>query len=235
MSVLLLGEGNDELKLRLRQLGHTVFETPRISSLDARVSAHADLCACSPRPGMVILAPSARKLGEELTNLGYRVDYISEDPASPYPDDICLNASVFGDRLLCRLDSVSPEFKSLFGADKMINTRQGYARCSCIPIASDAAITSDPDIREVLTRNGFSVLLVTQNGIELEGFSEGFFGGCCGMVSDTEIAFTGSLDMYPDGDKVRSFLASYNIGCVELSHGALRDIGSIIWLKGEKE
>ncbi len=113
-----------------------------------------------------------------------------------------------------------------------VHVDQGYCRCNLLPLKDDHFITSDAGIFKVLKAGlhppagGWSPLLVSPEGILLEGFPHGFFGGCCGVWED-KVFVNGSLSFYKDGDKVRDYLGKLDYEIIELYDGPLMDCGSI--------
>ena len=110
-----------------------------------------------------------------------------------------------------------------------IQVDQGYCRCNLLPLKDNHFITSDGGIFKVLKRCHLDVLQVTPEGILLEGFSHGFFGGCCGIFED-KVFVNGSLDHFQDGEMVRNYLNKLGYKIVELIDGPLMDCGSIFFV-----
>jgi len=73
------------------------------------------------------------------------------------------------------------------------------------------------------------VLSVTTEGISLPGFKNGFFGGCCGVFRD-KLFVLGSLDKYPDGERVRYFVGGTGFEIIELCNTELFDGGGVLFL-----
>ena len=92
-------------------------------------------------------------------------------------------------------------------------------------------ITSDPSITTACRKAGFDVLQIRPGFIELPGYSHGFIGGCCGLISADRLAVCGELNTHPDHDRIHRFLTQHNVSVIELCKGPLQDIGGIIPLK----
>lgn len=110
-----------------------------------------------------------------------------------------------------------------------IHVDQGYCRCNLLALKNDHYITSDPGIYKTLQRLHLNALLVSPEGIHLEGFPHGFFGGCCG-VWEEKVFVNGSLNLYKDGDRAREYLDKLGYKIVELYDGPLMDCGSILFV-----
>jgi hypothetical protein len=118
-----------------------------------------------------------------------------------------------------------------------VHVDQGYCRCNLLPLKDDHFITSDAGIFKVLMGlhpKGWSpegrYLLVSPQDILLEGFPNGFFGGCCGVLED-KVFINGILEDYEDGEKVRDFLWGLDYEIIELKDGPLVDTGSIFFIQ----
>jgi hypothetical protein len=115
------------------------------------------------------------------------------------------------------------------GERDLIHVNQGYCRCNLIAAGNDHFITSDRGIYKVLNYlEEINVLLVSPDGIMLEGHNHGFIGGTVG-VDEGKIFFCGSLDHYEDGEKIREFLNPLEVKIIELYDGPLFDGGGIMF------
>ncbi len=113
-----------------------------------------------------------------------------------------------------------------------INVRQGYARCSCVPVDDRSVITSDPGIYRALSQiPEISVLKVQAGFVSLPGYPAGFIGGASGRVGD-EIVFNGDLARHPDFEEIRTFICSRGLGLRYFPGQTLADIGSMIEIGG---
>ena len=107
-----------------------------------------------------------------------------------------------------------------------IESTQAYARCNSLILDKAHIITSEISVAQKLD---FS-LLVSAKPILLEGFANGFFGGCAGIL-DSRIFLIGSLKYHPQGDEISAYcrLAGYEI--IELYDGPLFDGGGIFFIE----
>lgn len=114
------------------------------------------------------------------------------------------------------------------GNRDLVHINQGYARCSLLPLGEKHFITSDRGIAKVLDCvPGIETLLVDPEGIPLEGHRHGFIGGTAG-IDGSRLFFSGNLDHYGDGEKIREFVDPLGIEIIELHNGPLFDGGSIL-------
>jgi len=112
----------------------------------------------------------------------------------------------------------------------LIHVDQGYSRCNILPLKDDHFIISDDKVKRVFDRFNKESIYVDPEGILLEGFKHGFFGGCCG-IHDQKVFIIGSLKHLPDGDTVRDYLSSLQYEIIELYAGQLFDGGSILFIE----
>lgn len=171
-----------------------------------------------------------------------------------YPDDVPYNAVVTDKFLIHNTDLTSHEVleRARFAGLQIINVKQGYARCSCLPVGSKAFITADEGIarslrawNEAIRSEAASaaadgddaeaasllddivdILLIRQGYIHLEGFEYGFIGGTAGAVGK-KIYFNGDLTEHPDSDIIVRFIEEHGYEPVWFADEPLTDIGSI--------
>ena len=214
----------------LESFGVRVIPCPRNPYVDARLSYHSDLSVYHVGGKCFYLARHLRdsELAKELEHLGASVRFSKARQGGEYPLDASLCALPLGDAVyhnakIC--DELIVQSTSRFE-----NIKQGYAKCAVCPVSSDAAITADKGVARVLEKNGVRVLQVLPGGIVLDGFDEGFIGGAAFKIAPDVLAFTGSLDLHPDKEKIEEFLSECGVRPEYLTaytpFGQAFDIGS---------
>ena len=158
---------------------------------------------------------------------GLNIDAVTvKSPVScVYPRDIGLNAAVVGDYLICNVKYTDETV--LEHADKIIDVKQGYAKCSVCMVDENSIITSDAGIYSAAKKNNIEVLLISKGHITLDGYNYGFIGGCSGLISKNKLAFTGSIAVHPDYEKIKKFCEGRGVEIVSLSNEKLYDYGSM--------
>jgi hypothetical protein len=73
------------------------------------------------------------------------------------------------------------------------------------------------------------VLLISEGGIELCGYSHGFIGGAGGVTLDTAY-FCGDIFSHPDGEKIKNFCHKHKKECISLSKEPLFDVGTLFFI-----
>lgn len=181
--------------------------------MDSHISTHPDIYMC--------------KLGVRDSDPIFFGD--SSRLRGRYPSDIPYNAACTGKFFIHNLRFT--DSKLLEAAEKsgftLVNTRQGYSRCSIAVVDENSVITSDEGSAKAMMSHGLDVLLIRKGYISLPHYDYGFIGGCCGRVSD-EIIFNGNLSAHPDFNAIEGFILSKGLSLKFFEEYMLEDIGSVI-------
>lgn len=157
---------------------------------------------------------------------------ISDEPTGEkYPRDVLFNACLIGNRLICNEKTIS---KHILDAAKIsgceiVTVPQGYTKCSVCVVSDNAIITADESINFACSSYGIDVLKITEGHISLPPYDYGFIGGASGAFGD-KVYFCGSLDLHPDGKKIKEFCQKHKKTAVSLSNGELQDVGSLFFI-----
>ncbi len=111
---------------------------------------------------------------------------------------------------------------------RIIEVSQKYVKCSTAVVAENAVITSDESIYRACRKNLIDVLRIPAGNILLDGYEYGFIGGCCGLLSDSILAFSGDIDKHPFHKEIRDFALNYGVYTASLGKNELYDIGGIL-------
>ena len=158
---------------------------------------------------------------------------IAKNPIScEYPNDVGLNAAMFGNNLICNVKHTNQ--KMIEYAKKtnknIIDVKQGYAKCSICIIDENSIITSDDSIYKKAVQNNIDVLLIEKGQIDLNGYDYGFIGGCSGLIDKNKFAFTGNIKLHPDYENIKKFCDNRGVEIISLSDQKLYDYGSLFKL-----
>lgn len=219
-----------ELADSLRRLGIDAILTTADIRLSGPVQWHPDMQACAVGGRMIALKDCG--LLDELAKYGIPATETMDIPESSYPKDVLCNVLTCDKWVLgnaATADKAITEATDSLGLT-WINVKQGYAACATALVDEQSAITADNGVALRLEHHGIQVLRIGSGAVRLPGYPYGFIGGCCGKLSSERMAFTGSLDSHPDGDRIRKFLSMRGIVPVELFHGELLDVGGLIAL-----
>lgn len=223
-----IASGFPEVRAALLIRGIEVIEVAPLDTLQKPVKSHADMQMHDLGKGRVVVASGAEKLAADLKSYGFNV----EDQAlkEKYPDDIALNCFCINNKLFCKKENTSKYLLNYYQSigGEAVDIKQGYAKCSTAIINSSSVITADVSIAEAAKRHGLDVLKIHSGGILLPGYGTGFIGGCCGLISQTELAFTGRISSHIDSESITLFCRARGIKVVELTNSELIDIGGIL-------
>lgn len=150
-----------------------------------------------------------------------------------YPGTCSFNATRIGRFIIHNQKYTADEILdyALRNSLTIINTMQGYARCSTIPISDKAIMTEDADIFKNSKQNGLFSILVSKSSVILPGEKQGFLGGACGLTPGNELVFLGDITTHPDWKKIGQFAVQYGIKIIHLEGLPLYDAGSLMFFE----
>ena len=191
-------------------LGKGLILVGPILNVDPAINCHPDIIYCKLKDDEVFV-------GDE--------NYLS----AKYPGDIRYNACSTGKYFIHNLkytdEALLNRAKEL--GLKLIDVKQGYAKCSIVVVDEDSIITYDEGIVHECENVGLSVLQISPGNVRLDGYSTGFIGGTSGKVGN-EIIFNGDLSLHPDFDRIKTFIEERGLILKYFPEYELTDIGSII-------
>ena len=226
--ICVLSGRNKTVVHALEARGIQCYLTRPSKRLSAPIADHVDMLALLTKPGKIVLSSDQKELHKRLVGAGVEVLSFS-DLRPGYPDETALNNLVLGEYLIG--GSAAAESLGKIDAGKLTfsEIRQGYARCSSVPVREKAVITADKGLSTLLQQLSFDVLLIQpEKGIQLKGYAYGFLGGCCGKLSADELAFCGDFTKLEQQQQIIQFLKKYDVRPVSLCSGPLMDIGGIL-------
>lgn len=220
-----------EERLNLEKHGLYCIEVPPYPILYPAIDGHVDI-------QLNILDKHTKKIiihnnmNEDFKGLliSNKINFIESfsNLGEKYPNNVILNALILDKYFIHNLNATDKTLLDNQCNKTLINVKQGYTKCSCLPINENALITNDCKIYEVLTKKNFDVLLLPHGDIELPGLNYGFIGGVGGMISNNTLALFGSLDYYKFGNEIKKFLYKYDVSPLYLRKGKLIDRGSLL-------
>lgn len=226
----LVGEISDEVRQSLESLCIELYTPTECGDVLAPLRQHSDmLCHIAPQ-GKVFMAQGQEALEKALVKIGYNISENRAVLQKAYPFDVPLNAAFIGSALICKPSAVSPELLSHYKqlGIKIIETNQGYSKCSVAVVADNAIITEDESIYKACQSHDVDVLLIKKGYVSLTGFDCGFIGGASGLLSKDCLAFTGNINEHPSYDDIKAFAGNYGVKLLSLSSEPLFDTGGII-------
>lgn len=215
----------------LRKLNCDLIKIPKHDNLYEAIDGHVDIqlnILNRSNKNVIInkdIAPSFKRILQEKN-----IAFIESDTtlSYKYPNNIALNAYITDNYLIHNLNFTDKKILEHCKNKKIINVKQGYTKCSILPVKEKAIITNDNGIYNTLKNEDFDILLLPFGDIELRGFDYGFIGGVGGMITDNSMAFFGSLNNYIFGNEIKKFLYKYDVKPLYLSNTKLIDRGSLL-------
>ena len=226
MRTLIIGEKyRKKLEKHLKIMGFSVFWLKNNTNIDEKLSGHSDLSVLIHKKTAVLANYlKENELVNYLTNRGFRVIISEKSQRDKYPGDVNLCASIINDRLIHVRKYTDNAIKDL--GLEFIDVKQGYARCSSLTFGN-CVITSDKGIAKALKNNNIETLLISEEGIVLEGYDRGFIGGAS-FVCDNTIYFIGDINKHADAKMITDFIMAHNYKICCVCDGELFDIGGAV-------
>ncbi len=231
-AVIASGLTNESVDL-INSYGVDVIRFSKNPHVGKNVEHHSDLSfMCGYNE--IFVCKEAAEYVPLLKNYNENIIMIDDDILPDYPDEAKLNCFVLGNNLICNVDTVSQTVLKYYMDRnyRILNVKQGYTKCSAVPVSVKALITDDVSIAEVCKPNDIDVLLISKGDVLLEGYNYGFIGGCCGKISDNLIAFNGDIMLHSDATDIIKFLNKYSVRHICLTSQHLQDVGSILPVYG---
>ena len=233
----ILGSTYPNIADALKAIGITPICLPDNNDIAHPVRAHADMSVYYCGNGKLILSKNiVGKCCTDLLPPNTSITVSTKYQSEKYPSDITLNACEIGEYIICKKDSIDNEILShaVNSNKKIINTHQGYSKCSVCILDEKHIITSDSSIASNAVSVGIDVLLISPGFFELSGYNYGFIGGSSFKCSNDTIAFTGILSGHPDEKRIMQYIESLELKTIFLTKERCFDIGSVIPLTEER-
>lgn len=214
----------------LENIGFSVIPTIKLDFLYDAVLSHADIQIHCLGADRFVCAPETFEYYKKHFPHAFELIKGSSPLGSQYPDDIAYNTAAIGGSVICAQKYTDNVILSQYrrAGKKIINVRQGYAKCSTCVAGENAVITSDSGIAAAAELNGIDVLKISEGNIRLRGMNYGFIGGASGLASEHTLAVNGNINTHPDADRIKTFCKHHKTEILCLKDGILEDIGTII-------
>lgn len=209
-------------KKLLKDLNINLIETVEIKSINDSTSTHPDMQFILTDSDTALVCDSA------LDYYKSRLPHFNLMPInnikSPYPNDCKLNFTVIG--CLCFATPHQKEFVP--SKYEIIYINQGYSKCNICILNENSIITSDHGIERASQNFGIKAYYLPDNEILLDGYKNGFWGGCSGLIDKTKLFFNGDIEKLTCYSKLKEILEKEKIEPIYTRNIPLCDIGSII-------
>jgi hypothetical protein len=219
---------SNNLKTILRQIDDLIEIKP-LDIVYKSINHHPDIFLFCGDQKIYIAKEQYQCIKEQLNHYSLPIEVLEKQLGYHYPHSISFNGLMLGMNFIHNLNYTSSfileDMKKM--KKNLIHVKQGYTRCSALPIDDNSIITSDIGIAKGVAPHGIDVCLIKPGFILLPGQLYGFIGGTGGRVKD-KIYFAGDVTKHPDYDKIRRFIYGKGLEMVYNSKESLIDVGSIL-------
>ena len=224
----------EKCRAALFSRGFSIVSLPPFSVLDGRVASHPDMLILPLEDRLFVhkdyYAQARTVIDKIIAQTSLSLILTDDVVRAEYPRDVSLNIVVSGNYILGRCDSigkaVAAHAKSM--NIQLVNTNQGYAKCSTVVLGDKALITADPTIAHAGRSISLDVLRISEGYVSLDGYDHGFIGGASGVYGNT-VFFCGDVLSHPDGNVIVDFCRANGFDVLSLSDEPLCDMGTIFF------
>lgn len=222
VSLVLVNGKEKEVINALKSLNIAVLDVPECSYIEKGISSHPDM--------NILYLGSGKYIGYE-NILSDDFKFIPETiPTEPnYKKSTKLNCALTNEFLIFNPKTASDKIP--LENRVIIETNQGYSKCSTLIIDKESIITADDNIELAALKKRLNVLKVSQSEILLEGYSNGFIGGIGGKLDKSILGICGELKYLKDKNKILDFCRNVGVYIESITKGKIKDIGGVIPLK----
>lgn len=231
MSRIVLSGSEPLFVQALQKMGFQTVLTDTVRCFPHPEQQHADM-QILPMQDAVFVLQEAEQLRRALSDLPVRI--CENRAGEAYPSNVLLNFLYHDGALYGNSRYIEPGLKRYCQERHIpiVHVNQGYARCSVLPIASNAVITADVGMEKALQAQGTEVLRIRTGYVRLTGYDYGFIGGAAGvLIQQQTLVFFGNVKAHPDYGLIERFCDKYQMHiellCPQLP---LTDIGGMVLL-----
>ena len=143
----------------LKNTGFDIITFRDNPNVDKRVAYHADLSLFYDGIDTLFIANEMSEYVDLLNKYCKNVVVINRHLKKEYPGDVLLNCVCTGRNFICNAETVSYEIfdKMKKSGYNIINVKQGYTKCSVVPVSDNAIITDDAKVMATPSLNAESL------------------------------------------------------------------------------
>lgn len=224
---------SDEEIINLKNLNLDIIKIPQCKNVYGAIDGHVDIqlnILNKSSKEVIVQKDISTDFLKKLDKKNVKYTLSNDSLSEKYPNDILLNALILDSIFIHNLKYTDKTLLELQKGKKLLNVKQGYTKCSVLPISNSAFITSDIGIYNTLSALKKDVLLLPAGDILLPGLDYGFIGGIGGLIDEGILGIFGELENYKYGDEMYKFLSKHNVEPISLKKGKLIDRGSLFIL-----
>ena len=218
----------DLLADKLSEFNIKVFPSFESKILKGAVATHPDMSIFKYDDETLIASRESFDYYNEIFK-GTKINIINanEDSHEKYPSDVKFNALRAGEHLICKKDVCAEAIVSCFDEAKIINSSQGYVKCSVIDIGGEYFVTDDKYLYEIIKSLGKKCILLDKGFVKIKDYDYGFIGGASGYARD-KIFLTGKIINEANRIRLEEFSREINKELIYLTEYDIFDIGTLM-------
>lgn len=218
----------DILRDKLNKFNINSFPSFESRILKGAVKTHPDMSLFKYDEETLIASRESFDYYNEIFK-GTKINIINadEDPHEKYPSDVKFNALRAGNHLICKKDVCAKCIIKRFDEDKIINSSQGYVKCSIIDVGSEYFASDDKYLYEIIKSLGQKCILLDKGFVKIKDYDYGFVGGASGYARD-KIFLTGKIINEANRIRLEEFAREINKELIYLTEYDIFDIGTLM-------
>lgn len=218
----------DILRDKLNKFNINSFPSFESKILKGAVKTHPDMSLFKYDEETLIASRESFDYYNEIFK-GTKINIINadEDPLEKYPYDVKFNALRVGEHLICKKDVCAEIIIKRFDVNKIINSSQGYVKCSIIDVGSEYFASDDKYLYEIIKSFGKKCILLDKGFVKIKDYDYGFIGGASGYARD-KIFLTGKIINEANRIRLEEFAREINKELIYLTEYDIFDIGTLI-------
>lgn len=218
----------DILRDKLNKFNINSFPSFESRILKGAVKTHPDMSLFKYDEETLIASRESFDYYNEIFK-GTKLNIINadEDPHEKYPSDVKFNALRVGDHLICKKDVCAKSIIKRFDDNKIINSSQGYVKCSVIDVGSEYFASDDKYLYEIIKSFGKKCILLDKGFVKIKDYDYGFIGGASGYARD-KIFLTGKIISEANRIRLEEFAREINKELIYLTEYDIFDIGTLM-------
>lgn len=149
---------SDLEKNTLEKLNLDIIKIPKCDTLYDAINGHVDIqvhILDKESKTILINKNMPVEFKKNLSNLKIKFIESYSDLGKSYPFNIGLNAFSINNYFIHNLKHTDKNLLSFQESKELINVKQGYTKCSCLPISENAFITNDKGLYKSLIKYNF--------------------------------------------------------------------------------
>lgn len=217
---------------RLSERYGPIIKSYPLTTIPAPVNTHPDMQIHFISDFLAVCAPECFEYYQKILPKNITVKQGTKHPSGTYPGDIAYNVSRIGNTVFCKTENTEPTILSEYRrlGFRIVNVKQGYAKCNTCLISDNAVITEDKGLHKIFMSTRVDSCLIQPGEVDLPGFPYGFLGGASGLIGQ-ELVISGCITKHPQFRQISVFLDKYHRSYFELSDRKMIDLGSIVNIK----